>query len=173
MKIKHTLLALLLLQTLPGYTYFLLEDVMSKDVQRRTGVIGLNSKQKRALETWLNEKFELKTPQREEQNTGLFLSINIDGGKKLQLSDGTFWEIAPSDVATSSIWITPFPVRISNSTDPNYPFVLTNTISGVAVRARQASATPAVQPEQPPSPEQNLPQELPASETPPAEQTTP
>ncbi len=72
----------------------LIEDVMSKEEQKKTGVSQLNFNQKRALEAWLNENFVLKT-KKETTPLARTLSLNIDNGKELQLSDNTIWEVNP------------------------------------------------------------------------------
>lgn len=113
----------------------ILDEVMDKDEQKQTGIDRLNMRQKIALEDWLNKKFVLKKTHSEKESE-LSMSINIENGKRLQLSDNSVWEIAPHDVSTSSVWITPFPVKITSSNDPNYPCLITNTISGASVRAR-------------------------------------
>jgi hypothetical protein len=116
-----------------------LDEVMSKDDQKKTGVANLNKNQKIALEAWLNNNFILKT-EPEAPETPLSLSINIDNGKKIQLSDNSIWEVSPSDLPTSALWLTPFPVKITPSGDPNYPSLIVNLNSGVSVKARCISA---------------------------------
>ena len=86
----------------------ILDDVMSQEEQKKTGIKKLSFKQKVALESWLNRTFVLKE-KASENTTPLSLSINIDRGEKLQLSDGSVWLIAPTDRQISSIWLTPFP----------------------------------------------------------------
>lgn len=146
--------AALLIQTTPSFALFLLDDVMSKDVQQKTGVANLTPVQKAALEDWLNANFEVKNSMTEKQTPEVMLSINIEGGKKLQLSDGTMWEVDPNDIVQSSVWITPFPMRIVPSDSTDYPFLLVNKISGVSVKARKiapSSPSGAKQPSQPTS----------------------
>ncbi len=116
----------------------ILDEVMSRDEQKKTGVANLSSTQKVALEAWLNNNFVLKSKEEAEApQTELSLSINIDNGQKLELSDNSLWEIAPGDVPTSAVWITPFPVKIAPSGDPNYPCLIINPNSGVSVKARR------------------------------------
>jgi len=122
----------------------ILDEVMSPDEQKRTGVSSLTAKQKIALEAWLNQNFVTKAQAAVPAAPQLSLSINIDNGQKLVLSDNSVWEIAPSDVPTASVWITPFPVKIAPSNDPNYPSLIINTDSGVSVKARRpATNNPA------------------------------
>ncbi len=116
----------------------ILDEVMSRDEQKKTGVATLSRTQKTALEAWLNQNFVLKSKEEAPppQQSELSLSINIDNGQKIELSDNSLWEIAPSDVPTSAIWITPFPVKIIPSGDPDYPCSIVNLNSGVSVKAR-------------------------------------
>ncbi|MBS0654034.1 MAG: hypothetical protein JSR39_10985 [Verrucomicrobia bacterium] len=144
--------AAMLIQTTPSFALILLDEVMSKEVQKQTGIANLTPVQKAALEDWLNATFEIKSSKIEKQAPEVMLSINIDGGRKLQLSDGTMWEVDPNDVVQSSVWITPFPMRIVPSDSTDYPFLLVNKTSGVSVKARKivpASQTETTTPSQP------------------------
>lgn len=123
----------------------LLDEVMSKEDQKKTGVNKLNKNQKIALENWLNQNFTLKAATKEPQSE-LFLSINIDNGHKIQLSDNTLWEVSPDDVYTSSFWLTPFAVKIIPSGDPDYPCLIVNKDSNVSVKARRIFAPHTVSP---------------------------
>jgi hypothetical protein len=115
----------------------ILDEVMTKEEQQKTGINRLSFAQKVQLESWLNKNFVLKTPATSETHS-LSLSINIENGRKIQLSDNSIWEIAPSDIQTASVWVIPFPVTIEPSNDPDYPYTITNVNSGVSVRARKA-----------------------------------
>src|SRR5579862_3339262 len=101
------------LSSLPLNAQIVLDEVMSRDDQKKTGVVKLTANEKIALEAWLNKNFVLKTEEKATKS-GLSLSINIDHGRKLQLSDNSLWEIAPDDVSKAAVWITPFPVQISS-----------------------------------------------------------
>jgi len=114
---------------------------MTPEDQHKTGIAKLNRKQKLALESWLNENFTPKEHPSQDQEP-LSLSINIDNGQKLQLSDNSIWEVHPQDVDISAVWITPFPLQIEKSTNPTYPFLLKNTRTQMSVRARKSSYTP-------------------------------
>lgn len=119
----------------------ILDEVMTRDDQKKTGVANLSRNQKIALETWLNNTFILKPKEQAPPPTAqLSLSINIDNGQKIELSDNSIWEIAPSDVPTAAVWITPFPVKITQSNDPDYPYLLVNINNGISVKARKAQA---------------------------------
>ena len=114
----------------------MLDDVMTREEQKKTGITKLSLKEKIELENWLNKTFILKA-QDNPTEAQLFLSININNGQKLQLSDESIWEIAPNDIPTAAVWITPFPVKIIPSDDPDYPFLIVNTNTGISVKAKK------------------------------------
>jgi hypothetical protein len=70
----------------------------------------------------------------------LTLQQNLQGGAQLELSDGSLYEIAPSDRSKTTFWLTPIAMTITASNDPMYPVLLTNTLSGISVRAKQIRA---------------------------------
>lgn len=118
----------------------LLDTVMTKEEQRKTGVNTLSFQQKVALEDWLNDHCLLKMPS-PAPSPSLSMSINIDNGKQIQLSDNSIWEISPADLAKSAAWITPFPVKLSPSGDPSYPVLITNILSTESIKARRVMPT--------------------------------
>jgi hypothetical protein len=128
------------------HAQIILDEVMSKDEQKITGVANLSRNQKIALEAWIDRNFVLKSKE-QASLPELSLSLNIDNGQKLQLSDNSLWEIAPGDVATAAVWITPFPVKIEPSGDPDYPCLIVNLNSGISVKARPVP-TPMTTPSQ-------------------------
>ena len=145
----------------PSFSTIILDEVMSKDKQIETGVSKLSKTQKQVLEAWLNATFVLKTESVAKPQE-LFLSINIDSGHQIQLSDGSLWDIAPEDVERASVWITPFPVRIAPSHNSEYPQMLINGVSGESVKARPAksvkqSPKPAQPSKQTPTPQATQP----------------
>jgi hypothetical protein len=114
-----------------------LDDVMDKEEQKQTGVYGLTAKQKMALELWLNKNFIVKAVPTPERSAPLLtLSINIDNGRQLQLSDNSIWDVAPDDVARAAGWITPFQIRVIPSGQSDYPALLTNLDSNESIKAR-------------------------------------
>ncbi len=165
--------AIALLSCSSGFAEILLDDVMDKNLQQKAGIEDLSPKQKRVLETWLNDTFVLKTETvKTPEVSSLTLSININNGKQLRLSDETLWDIDPSDYSITATWVTPFPVQTGDSGNPNYPTLLTNLNTKVSVRAKTAtSIAPAPQPEETPSP--TLPQQTAPSSNEPQETTPP
>lgn len=126
----------------------ILDEAMNPEDQRKTGVIKLNRKQKLALEAWLNDHFIAKEENNSQDKEPLSLSINIDNGQKLELSDGSIWEVHPQDVDISAVWITPVPLQIEKSTNSTYPFLLKNTRTQMSVRARKSISSPMLKPKE-------------------------
>ena len=119
---------------------FLLDDVMSRDEQHRTGVYYLNHNQRAELEAWLNENFELiSKPKPREAPQEITLAENINNGQQLRLSNGAVYQIAPEDVSRAAGWITPFPIQVVPSGDPNYPFKIVNKNTGNSLKAKLIS----------------------------------
>ena len=79
--------------------------------------------------------FEDDKPQKTDDQ--LYLSLNIDGGTRLELSDGSAYEVRAEDRIYSAYWITPFPIEITDSEDPKYPLKITNLKSGTWVFAKK------------------------------------
>lgn len=91
---------------------------------------------------WLSFLLVLLTPlhsaeETSEKDSQLYLSINIEDGAYLQLSNGDIYQISPKDMLYSAYWITPFPLSISESDDSDYPTKITNLNSGSSVRGRK------------------------------------
>jgi len=110
---------LALLRALPAVTLLLVT------------AISTGSKQ---LALWLDTHMLLATAE-EELPT---IAENLRGGSELVLSDGSHYLIAPADRSEARVWITPIPIKITDSGDTTYPLLLTNTLSGVAVKAKKS-----------------------------------
>ncbi len=112
-----------------------LSDLMSQDEQKKTGISQLSAVQRQELERWMNEKFVLKTVHPPAPR--ITLEQNLQNGAQLVLSDGSIYEIAPTDRSKTTFWLTPVSITMSPSQDLAYPTLLTNTLTGVSVRAKQ------------------------------------
>jgi hypothetical protein len=115
-----------------------LDSMMSSKDKKNTGYDSLTPEEKKNLNRWISEHFSSHPDP--IGSIPLSLSINIDNGRKLQLSDGSFWEIDPVDQKTSSVWLTPFPLEITPSDSKTYPFTIQNLTSQESVKARKASS---------------------------------
>lgn len=129
-----------------------LTDTMPVSVQRKTGVENLSYQQKLALEQWLNDTFVLKNQEaKKKDDTEIYLSQNINNGQKLELSDGSIWEVMPDDVNKASFWIVPFPLEFIPNEDPidqaQYPQKILNRNTGVTVKVKMITPPNPIQPE--------------------------
>jgi hypothetical protein len=70
----------------------------------------------------------------------LTVSLNMKNGQFLQLSDNSVWKINPSDVDTTSGWLTPAIIDISKSSHPSYPCLLTNRQTYSSVSAQRLAS---------------------------------
>jgi hypothetical protein len=116
-----------------------LNEVMSMDEQQKTGVAALTDAQKKELESWINDKFVLK-PTTVAAASTIYLQQNIQSGAQLMFSDGSVYEIAPTDRSKATFWLTPIAITIEPSGDPNYPSKITNTLTKVSVLGKMIKA---------------------------------
>lgn len=80
-----------------------------------------------------------------EDDDRLYLSLNVEQGAKLELSDGSTYEIDPEDRLYTEYWITPFPIMLSGSGNENYPVKITNMNTGRSVKGKQISTEKMLQ----------------------------
>jgi len=120
-----------------------LNEVMTVDEQKKIGIYNLSPAQKEQLESWINDKFILKAAREKPLPT---LEENLRNGSELKLSDGSSFAIAPSDQAKASAWISPIAIKMSPSTDPMFPVLLTNTLTGASVKAKKIHPATKTQP---------------------------
>jgi hypothetical protein len=123
----------------------ILDFDMTPDEKKRTGVGKLSDKQKSALQQWIDNHYVRRdqpianaAPKQRPTN-----SETIQNGKFVRLSDGTLWSIAPQDTAFTQSWITPVEIIVSQTGDSEYPYKLTNTLTGTSVRAQKVDKVAA------------------------------
>jgi hypothetical protein len=138
MSLKGLLGAMLLLSAGQIHGAINLDQLMLPADQKRTGVANLNPEQKYALADWIDQHFIIKTA---GQSRSLSLALNVNGGKKLLLSDHSLYEISPDDVALASAWLSPSLVDIIPSGDAQYPDRIVNKDTGTSVKARKVSSS--------------------------------
>ena len=169
---KRIILSVILSLAAPLMASTNLDQQMSLQDKQQTGVVNLTLKQRQALASWIDKHYtpigQAPLPQEAtqppsqmmqqpsmQQNTpsqSLSLTINLNNGAELILSDATRWQIHPQDVVISSVWIAPSALSVAAGTDPSYPFVITNLSSKQSVRAKQVVPASPMTPTQTPSP---------------------
>jgi hypothetical protein len=112
---------------------------MTSDEKRQTGVYKLNDKEKGALQEWIDNNYTKRAqPVKTASKEKGILQENLKNGSQIRLSDGSLWSIHPKDTPITQSWITPVEILVAQSGDPDYPYKLTNTLTGSSVRAKKA-----------------------------------
>ncbi len=112
-------------------------DAMSQEELKETGVAKLNIEERRALREWI-EEHSAKKVVAQNKNAGPTIQEVLQNGRYVRLSDKSLWEIDPADTPITQSWITPSEIKVSESTDSEYPYSLTNSLTGSSVRAKKA-----------------------------------
>lgn len=102
-----------------------INDMMSIEDQRKTGVIRLKQAQKMELARWLVEHgFYEHHAKVDPKYPPLLIQRNI--GTLITLTDGSEWEIAPEDISTAKTWKIMDKIEVVKTENPMYPFKLIN-----------------------------------------------
>ena len=121
----------------PAFSLILLDQEMTPEEQKKSGISKLSEQEQRHLEEGLNDNFHKKSEYEQNQfGSELYVSEVINDGQQLRLSDNTLYEIAPEDWVHAQAWIALAKVQVIHSKDEYYPFSITNPLSGYTVRAR-------------------------------------
>ncbi len=139
---------------------------MSQDQQKNTGLDKLTDKEKMALQEWISQNYAQKPGSSKSANPSI--SEVLGNGQYVKLTDGTIWKINPSDTPITQGWITPVDIIVTKSGDPNYPYTLTNSLTGSAVRAQSVKEIPDYLKKTPQPPAQPQTPTLKTPATPPA-----
>lgn len=115
-----------------------INDLMSIEDQKKTGVIRLNQKQKMELAKWLMEHEYNAEAASNEILHALKVALNVSDGKFLELSDNSVWEISPDDLMISQSWLSAVPVTVTQSSNASYPYLITNLNSNQSVKAKKS-----------------------------------
>ena len=119
-----------------------LDQMMTVEEQKKTGIAKLSDTQKKELEAWINSKFILKTTSDETVS----VQFNLSNGSRLLLSNNKLYEVSPPDRAEASAWLSVI-VTLTPSNDPAYPWTITNTATQSSIKARVVQ--PQMAPKQP------------------------
>lgn len=128
-----------------------LEQMMTPADKEKTGYSSLTASQRQALDTWVGQHFAPKssTAQGAKKDNSrieyskLSLSLNVDNGQRLILSDNSEWQVSPDDVDTASAWLSPVVIQIMPSDNPIYTQKLVNLDAGTWVKVKRITPPPA------------------------------
>lgn len=134
----------------------ILDTEMSSQDRKKTGVYKLTEKEKSALYTWIENSYVKRDVPLQAEPVHGMLQENLRSGTYIRLSNNSLWNIHPDDVPITQGWITPVDITVTQTGDSEYPYKLTNTLSGSSVRAKKVENLPPAPPlktTQPPIPE--------------------
>ncbi|MDE3046481.1 MAG: hypothetical protein KGJ02_07545 [Verrucomicrobiota bacterium] len=124
----------------------ILDHEMTSQEKKETGVYKLSDKQKAALQEWIDIHYEKRqTPlaTRSPHKNRPTLSESLLNGSYIRLSDGSLWNVRPQDTPFTQSWINAVEIIISPSNDKEYPYKLTNSLTGTSIYARKADHLPS------------------------------
>lgn len=117
-----------------------LDFEMTPQERKKTGVSKLSEKEKGALQDWIDRHYTKRSePIQKEMDHQSYLSENLKSGNYIRLANGSLWKIHPKDVPITQGWISAVNILITQSTDSEYPYKLTNSLTGSSVRAQQVN----------------------------------
>jgi hypothetical protein len=69
----------------------------------------------------------------------LTLSLNLNHGALLELSDGSRWTIQDEDIPITALWLVPMEIIVQQTTTQTYPYQLNNVATSQKVQAKKVS----------------------------------
>ncbi len=111
---------------------------LSEEQQNKLGLAKLSIQERAALRDWVEEHYEQKEIAQNSKKTSPLLVEVLKRGRFLRLSDDSLWEIDPKDTPITQSWITPNEIKISKKSNGEYPYTLTNSLTGSTVKAKEA-----------------------------------
>lgn len=110
---------------------------MSQEEKKQTGIAKLTIQERATLQEWIEEHYAKKVVAQNKGSSPVIEAV-LKRGRFIRLSDETLWEIDPQDTLITQSWITPSEINVAENTDDDYPYSLTNSLTGSKVRARKA-----------------------------------
>src|SRR5579872_3365200 len=110
---------------------------MSQEEKEKTGVVKLTIPERAALQEWIEEHHSKKLVSQNKKGEPILQEV-LKGGRYVRLTDNSLWEIDPADRPITQAWITPNEIKVVQNGSGDYPFSLTNGLTGSTVKARKA-----------------------------------
>ena len=132
--------------TIALLAFSLFDLEMTQQQKKDTGVAKLSEKERSYLQNWIDNNFNKREyPLTETVQLQMpIIEDNLNNGKHLRLSDRSLWEINLEDTLLTQSWITPVEILVMHSSDSNYPYRLTNSLTGSSVGARRIQQIPGL-----------------------------
>ena len=143
---KHPILGALTLffYATPLLSLEILDHNMDGSEKKKTGVYKLSDKEKSLLQKWIDTHYEKRARPLIQQTTDKhpILQETLRNGRFIKLSDQTLWEISLEDSSIAQWWITPVEIIISQTSHPDYPYTLTNSLTESCLKAKKIEILP-------------------------------
>ncbi len=123
----------------PGQT---LDTHMSPQEHKESGVHKLTPEEKKSLQQWINRNHYVRPGAKRYDKTYPEVSEVIGNGAYVKLSDGSIWQIHPSDRLLTQSWISAAAITVEKNGSSTYGFTLKNNLTGSSVRAEKVSTIP-------------------------------
>ena len=109
---------------------------MSQEDLKKTGVGRLSLREREALQEWIEKRYQKKAPSSKKKEP--LIEEVLSGGRFIRLSDRSLWEIHLDDTPITRSWISPSEIKKEITQHKDFPYALTNTLTGSTVRAQKA-----------------------------------
>lgn len=111
---------------------------LNEEQQNKLGLAKLSIQERAALRDWVEEHYTQRDIAQNSKKGGPLLVEVLKSGKFIRLSDDSLWEIDPKDTPITQSWITPNEIKIGKKSNGEYPYTLTNRLTGSTVKAKEA-----------------------------------
>ena len=111
-------------------------DAMSEEELKQTGLSKLSLEERVQLREWIEDHCSKKVVVQNKTARPVLQEV-LKGGKYVRLSDHSLWEIDPQDTPITQSWITVTEIKAKESGNQEYPYTLTNNLTGSVVKARR------------------------------------
>jgi hypothetical protein len=107
--------------------------------RKKTGVYKLSDKEKALLQNWISTYYQKRKEPilQEAKDKHAILQENLQSSQFIRLSDETLWKVCPENISIAQGWITPVEIIVSQENEEEYPFRLTNSLTGSSIQAKK------------------------------------
>jgi len=116
------------------------DSAMTDEEMKQTGISKLTMPERAALQEWI-EDHHTKKLVTQNKKTGPIVHEVLKSGRFVRLSDNSLWEIEKKDTPITQSWITAVEIKVDSCGKGEFPYTLTNTLTGSVVKARKAANT--------------------------------
>lgn len=113
------------------------DSTMTEEETKETGLAKLTIEERMALREWIEERYAKKLIAQNKGSSPILQEV-LKGGRFIRLSDNTLWEIDVQGMPITQSWITPVEIKVASNSSADYPYTLTNMLTGSTVKARKA-----------------------------------